>query len=88
MNQTTPTKPKMDATWYIKWGSSIVLLMTVVIRATGLPHLMWLDLIGSLIGSIGWLIVALIWKDRALILLNLVIAVVLLVGIFKWIYVN
>lgn len=88
MNQTTPTKHKMDATWYIKWGSSIILLMAVVIRATGLPHLMWLDLIGSLIGSIGWLIVALIWKDRALILLNLVIASVLLVGIFKWIYVN
>jgi hypothetical protein len=88
MNQTTPTKPKMDATWYIKWGSSIILLMAVVIRATGLPHLMWLDLIGSLIGSIGWLIVALIWKDRALILLNLVVAAVLLVGIFKWIYVN
>lgn len=64
------------------------MLMAVVIRATGLPHLMWLDLIGSLIGSIGWLIVALIWKDRALILLNLVVAAVLLVGIFKWIYVN
>jgi hypothetical protein len=83
--RTSTVTSKRDITWYVKWGSSIIILLAVVIRAIGSPELMWLDMVGSAIGSIGWLIVGVMWKDRALILLNLVIAAVLLAGIVNWV---
>lgn len=75
--------PKGDITWYIKWIASIITLFAVSVRATGIPELHWLDMLGSWIGAIGWFIVGFIWKDRALIILNGVIGVVLFSGLLK-----
>ena len=36
----------------------------------GIPELAFYDIVLSLIGVTGWMIVGLLWKDRALILLN------------------
>lgn len=60
--------PKQDLSWYVKWISSIILLTGMSIR--GLEGLQVIDLILSIIGVTGWLWVGLLWKDRALILLN------------------
>jgi hypothetical protein len=43
-----------------------------------------LDNIFSLIGVTGWMIVGLLWKDRALLLLNGVLMFVLASGLLKY----
>jgi hypothetical protein len=60
--------PKYTADWYIKWVSSVIVLMAMSIR--GVPELVLYDLYLSCVGIFGWLLVGIIWKDRALILLN------------------
>ena len=60
--------PKYTADWYIKWTASAFVLGAMSIR--GVDGLQQTDLILSLIGIVGWLIVSILWKDRALIMLN------------------
>jgi len=60
--------PKYTADWYIKWISSVIVLCAMSIR--GVPELIMYDLYLSCVGIFGWLLVSIIWKDRALILLN------------------
>jgi len=60
--------PKHDLSWYVKWTASIFILGSMSIR--GVEGLQIYDLLLSLIGVIGWMIVGLLWRDRALILLN------------------
>ena len=40
------------------------------IRDSGIPEYNVLDVCFSLVGVAGWLVVGLLWKDRALVLLN------------------
>lgn len=75
--------PKGDFSWWIKWISSIIVLIAVTVRASGIPELHWIDVLGSWIGAVGWFIVGMMWKDRALILLNGVIGVILFSGLLK-----
>ncbi len=44
------------------------------------------DVVLSWIGTGGWLIVSLAWKDRALILLNSIIAFMLFVAILRYVF--
>ena len=60
--------PKMDLSWYVKWTASVFILGSMTIR--GVEGLQFCDLVLSLIGVAGWLWVGMLWKDRALILLN------------------
>jgi len=60
--------PKGDLSWWIKWISSICVLCAMSMR--GIEPLVQYDLVLSLIGVIGWCWVGILWKDRALILLN------------------
>ena len=60
--------PKYTFDWYIKWIASIFILAAMSMR--GVEGLQLYDLILSLIGIIGWLIVSMVWEDRALIMLN------------------
>ena len=60
--------PKYTSDWYIKWISSVIVLCAMSIR--GVPELVMYDLYLSCIGIFGWLLVSIIWQDRALILLN------------------
>ena len=60
--------PKYTADWYIKWISSVIVLCAMSIRGT--PELVMYDLYLSCVGIFGWLLVSIIWQDRALILLN------------------
>ena len=64
--------------WYIKWIATIFLLTGMVLRTT--QRYMFIDIIVSLIGAMGWMIVAIMWKDRALTLLNVVASLILLYG--------
>ena len=60
--------PKYTKDWYIKWVASIFILSAMSIRGT--PELVVWDLGLSLIGVTLWLIVSILWNDRALIILN------------------
>lgn len=84
--------PKGDLSWWIKWTSSIIVLFAITIRSAniptvelaGVPLQLW-DMTLSWLGAIGWFVVGFMWKDRALILLNGVIGVLLFSGILRWI---
>ena len=60
--------PKYTSDWYLKWISSVIVLAAMSMR--GVEGLQFYDLVLSVIGIFGWLLVSFIWRDRALILLN------------------
>tara|TARA_X000001388_G_scaffold19052_1_gene12443 strand:+ start:18 stop:317 length:300 start_codon:yes stop_codon:yes gene_type:complete len=67
--------PKGDMSWYVKWISSFIIVTAMSLR--GIEGMQFYDLILSMIGVAGWLWVGMIWKDRALIILNAVGLVIL-----------
>jgi hypothetical protein len=75
--------PKYDITWYVKWIASIIVLIGITIRASGVVQLQWIDIVCSWIGAAGWFFVGFKWNDRALMILNGVIGVVLFAGILR-----
>lgn len=60
--------PKYTLDWYVKWVASIALLCGMSMR--GIDGLVVYDLTISLIGVTLWLWVSILWKDRALIVVN------------------
>lgn len=60
--------PKYTLDWYVKWVASVFVLAGMSMR--GVEGLQLYDLIVSTIGITLWLVVSILWKDRALIVLN------------------
>ena len=60
--------PKYTIDWYLKWIASIIVMAAMSLR--GLEGFQIVDLTLSIIGIALWLVVSILWKDRALILLN------------------
>ena len=73
--------PKYTFDWYVKWIASILLLIAMTIRAA--QYNPFLDLCLSLTGMIGWIYVSLVWKDRAMIMLNGVATFILAMGLLN-----
>ena len=74
--------PRFDKTWYIKWIASVLILVATAARSIGgIPHI---DLWFGLFGTLGWLWVGLLWHDRALILLNIVLVTLISVGLITF----
>lgn len=78
--------PKGDTSWYIKWTASIVILFGMVLTSIG--GLEPWNLLLHLIGVSGWLVVGMLWHDRALIFINTAAAVIFGTGILKIIFEN
>jgi len=78
--------PKYDVTWYVKWASSIIVLFGITIRASGVTELQWLDIVCSWVGAVGWFYVGFKWNDRALMVLNAVIGIILFAGILRVVF--
>lgn len=83
--------PKGDLSWWIKWISSVIVMFAISIRASNTPEAMLLghplqvwDIFLSWLGAVGWWVVGFLWKDRALILLNGVIALMLAGGLLRY----
>ena len=74
--------PKYDISWYVKWIASAFILAAISIR--GIEGLQFYDLVLSLFGIAGWLIVSVLWRDRALIVLNGVGLIFLLRNLFVY----
>jgi len=66
LNKVTPLYTK---DWYLKWVSCIILLIGMTLTAQNIYPI---NLFVNLVGLVGWLIVAIIWNDRALIVINAV----------------
>lgn len=61
---------KFTLDWYVKWIASIFVILAMSLR--GVSELVFYDMLFTLIGLILWLWVSIIWRDRALIILNAV----------------
>ena len=62
--------------YYLKWIATIIILMAVACRSVEeVPRIY--DVILSWLGALGWLVVSIAWKDRALIILNSVMGFML-----------
>ena len=75
MKKITPTHTK---DWYIKWVSTIILILGMILTSNNLYPF---NLFVHSLGLFGWLIVAIIWNDRALIVINSVSCALLANGI-------
>ena len=73
--------PKYTLDWYVKWCASVFILISIAFRPAD-GYLLW-DLSFGTIGVVGWLIVSIMWRDRALILLNGVSLMMLTIGILN-----
>ena len=70
--------PKYDMSWYIKWVSSVLLIIAMILTSANVHP--W-NLYPAILGMTGWLIVGILWHDRALIILNAVSVAIYATGI-------
>ena len=75
--------PKYTVDWYIKWVASIFIVSAMSLR--GIEGLQFYDLILSIMGVSGWIVVSILWKDRALIMLNSVGLLFLMRNFFAYV---
>ena len=71
-----------DFDWYLKWVASILVLCSLAMRAVG-PEYRMFDLYFGWVGILLWTWVSVIWRDRALIMLNGISWFMLTVAILK-----
>ena len=81
LKKQTPYKTK---DWYLKWVSSIILITGMLFTANNIYPL---NLFISIIGILGWILIGLIWNDRAIILVNAIGLSIYANGILNY-YVN
>ena len=75
--------PKGDLSWYIKWASSIILILAMLFTSANMfPINLWI----ANLGFIGWLVVGMLWHDRSLIVLNSVSLSIYSLGILNHYY--
>jgi hypothetical protein len=79
-----PTKrvtPKGDLSWYIKWVGTILIIIAMILTTNNLfPFNMFFQTAGV----ICWLVVSVLWNDRALIVLNSVALALFANGLLKY----
>ena len=71
-----------DFHWYLKWAASTIIMGSLAMRAAGVEYRMY-DLYLGWVGILLWCWVSIIWRDRALIMLNGVSFFMLTVAIMK-----
>ena len=77
-NMSNKVTPLHDLSWYIKWASTIFIILGMITTALNLfPFNMFVHLIGVT----GWLFVGILWHDRALIVLNAIAIGIFVAGI-------
>ena len=76
--------PYVTKDWYLKWASSIILITGMLFTANNIYPL---NLFISIVGILGWILIGLIWNDRAIILVNAIGLSIYANGILNY-YVN
>ena len=73
-------RKEKDKVWYIKWASSVTLMLGMVLTAQNVfPYNLYLHVLGI----IGWMYVSIVWNDRALIVINSVALSIFFNGIIS-----
>ena len=67
--------------WYIKWVSSFIILIGMALTSINLTPF---NLYFHFVGVVGWLVVGVMWHDRALMVVNSVAAMIFLMGILNF----
>ena len=65
----------------IKWISSVLIIISMILTASGDYHPYNLYL--AVPATIGWIVVSFCWKDKSLILMNTIALTIYLLGITK-----
>jgi len=65
----------------IKWISSLLIIISMILTATGDYHPY--NLYIAVPATIGWVIVSFAWRDKSLILMNIIALTIYLLGIAK-----
>ena len=81
MTKLVKQTPTHTLDWYIKWIASIILVGGVILTSNNIYPL---NLMVHAIGMFGWFIVAIIWNDRALLVVNAVSLALLLNGLVAY----
>jgi|TARA_R100000479_G_C6346314_1_gene187338 hypothetical protein len=68
--------------WYLKWVASVIVLCSLALRSAG-PEYRIYDLLFGTVGIALWTWVSVIWRDRALIMLNGISFFMLTVAVLK-----
>ncbi len=67
--------------WYIKWIASVIILIGMCLTSINfMPY----NLFFHLVGVVGWLVVGVMWHDRALMVVNSVAAMIFFMGILNY----
>lgn len=77
----TKVTPTHTFDWYVKWASTLFIMAGLAMRAADYNTI--LDMMLTLNGTIGWLVVSILWHDRALMLMNAAATTLLLMGILS-----
>jgi hypothetical protein len=72
--------PSRGLSWYLKWAGTICILLGAACTSF---EIIPLNLILSGTGCLFWLVVGVLWWDRALILLNVIVASIYFVGLIR-----
>ena len=79
---STPLKDQHPPTWWVKWIASVILVFAMIATTNDLyPWNMYLQFIGVA----GWLWVAIVWNDRALIIINAVACAIFINGMVMYV---
>jgi len=65
-----------------KWAATIMILISACFRNAGVEYYL-LDMIFGTLGTVLWLWVSIVWKDGALIMLNVAMFLLLFTGVLK-----
>tara|TARA_S200002703_G_scaffold101698_1_gene88124 strand:- start:644 stop:919 length:276 start_codon:yes stop_codon:yes gene_type:complete len=82
INLVEKVTPSHTLDWYVKWVATAFIIAGVICRSAG-PEYALYDLIFGVIGTALWGWVSMIWQDRALIILNTTMFIILVVGLLK-----
>ena len=66
----------------IKWVSSVLIIISMILTASGDYHPY--NLYIAVPATIGWVIVSFCWKDKSLILMNTIALTIYMLGITKY----
>lgn len=67
--------------WYIKWTASVIILIGMCLTSINfMPY----NLFFHFVGVMGWLVVGVMWHDRALMVVNSVAAMIFFMGILNY----
>jgi len=81
MTKLIKQTPTHTFDWYIKWIASVILVGGVILTSNNIyPY----NLMVHAVGMFGWFIVAIIWNDRALLVINAVSLSLLLNGLVAY----